>query len=97
MKRRKLTIFISLQAERELEAILRWLVARNPAAAQKAETDIAHAIEMAALFPMSNRAARNSVERLKSLPKWHKVIIYKVEASRIIVLSIRDMRQEPKN
>jgi plasmid stabilization system protein ParE len=97
VKRQKLQIFVTAQAERELEAMLAWLSERNPKAAQKAELDVSRAIDLAALFPMANRAAKSELERIKSLPKWHKVIIYKVEAERIIVLSIRDTRQLPQS
>jgi plasmid stabilization system protein ParE len=43
---------------------------------------------------MANRAARSERERMKSLSKWHKVIIYKVEPDRIVIVSIRDTRQD---
>jgi hypothetical protein len=33
--------------------------------------------------------------RIKSLPKWHKFVTYKVEIDRGMMASIRDTRQEP--
>jgi plasmid stabilization system protein ParE len=91
----RLFVKISSRAERELANILTWLKERNPTAAKEAEEAIANAIDMAAAFPMANRAARTEFERIKSLPKWHKIIIYKVEFDRIVIASIRDTRQEP--
>lgn len=95
MNQPRLFVKISKRAERELADALEWFKERNPSAAKQAEEDIAVAINLAAAFPMANRAARSEFERIKSLPKWHKIIIYKVEIDRIVIVSIRDTRQEP--
>jgi plasmid stabilization system protein ParE len=55
---------------------------------------------MAARRPMANRSARTSDmsnKRIISLPKWHKIIIYQIETDRIVILTIRDTRQEAKD
>jgi plasmid stabilization system protein ParE len=84
----------SPQAKADLLVSLAWLLSRNAPSAEKAARDIQRAVELAAAFPMANRAARSEFERIKSLPKWHKIIIYKVEIDRIVIVSIRDTRQE---
>jgi plasmid stabilization system protein ParE len=71
------------------------LLSRNARSEEKAARDIQRAVELAATFPMANRAARTESERIKSLPKWHKIIIYKVEVDRIVIVSIPVTRQEP--
>jgi plasmid stabilization system protein ParE len=71
----RLFVKISKRGERELADALEWLNERNPSPAKQAEEGIAVAINLDAAFLMANRAARSEFERIKSLPKWHKIII----------------------
>ena len=87
----------SPRAQHDLLTTLAWLLSRSPTSAERAAEDILGAVQSAARRPYANRSAQisdSSSSRIKSLPKWHKIIIYKVEPDRIVIVSIRDTRQE---
>jgi plasmid stabilization system protein ParE len=89
----------STRARADFAASLAWLLARNPEAAAKLAEDVEQAVAFAARRPFASRAARASGPvgiRIKSMPKWRKIIIYAVETDGITILSIRDTRQETK-
>jgi plasmid stabilization system protein ParE len=88
----------SPKAQGELFEAVAWLLSRNPSAAVSASDDIMSAVKAAAMRPSAKRAAsaNNPDIRIKSLPRWHKIIVYQIQPDRIVIVSIRDTRQEPK-
>jgi plasmid stabilization system protein ParE len=89
----------SPNARRQYLERLSWLRIRDSKLAVRLAADVDKAVRTAAQFPLANRSARRdptSPERMKSLPKWHKIILYQIEADRIVILTIRDTRQEQK-
>jgi plasmid stabilization system protein ParE len=89
-----LEIVMTLRASRELRATRRFLVSRRPQSGDDWIADFVSAVHMLRLLPLIGRAGTQAKENFWSLPKWHKVIVYRIEDTRIVILTIRDTRQE---
>lgn len=90
-------IILSSKARYDFVQMIAWIDQHNPRSATLARDDVLASFSPIARHPMANHSAKTSDKgdkRIKSLPKWHKVIIYKVETDRILIISIRDTRQE---
>jgi plasmid stabilization system protein ParE len=81
-------------AKQDLRTALAWLRRQNRHAAVNAELDILNMIMSISQRPFAGRSEIEIDVRLRSLPKWHRRIAYRIDGDDIRILSIRDTRQK---
>jgi plasmid stabilization system protein ParE len=81
-------------AKQDFRSALAWLRRHNRRAAIDAELDILNMIVSIAQRPFAGRSDIQSDVKLRSLPKWHRRIAYRIEGDDIRLLSIRDTRRK---
>jgi plasmid stabilization system protein ParE len=80
-------------AKQDFRSALAWLRRQNRRAAMNAELDILNMIVSISQRPSAGRSDNATDVKLRSLPKWHRRIAYRIEGDDIRILSIRDARQ----
>lgn len=85
------------EARNDLKDALAWLRTRNRIAAARMEQDILDLVAAAAKRPEAGRQGQIEQVRLRSLPRWHRRLAYQLRDDSILILSIKDTRQEPTN
>jgi plasmid stabilization system protein ParE len=84
----------SKRAEAGLEAFLDYLALHAPALVRRARDDAYSAAADLADFPFAQRAARWPGLRELPLRRWKKLIVYRVEADRVVIVAFFDLRQD---
>ena len=87
-------IFWSLRAARELESFLGYLALHAPLLVGEARRQTYAATESLAKFPHAHRAARWAGLREMVVPRWKKLIVYRVETDRVVIIAFLDARQD---
>lgn len=72
---------------------LRYVVRENPTSARRAEGEISAAADNLADFPLAHRASRWAGLRELVLRRWKKLIVYRVEQDRVVIVAFLDARQ----
>jgi len=88
------TVTWSPAAETAYLRYLSHLVGLNPTAALRAEREISSAAANLVDFPLAHREARWEGLREQVLHRWKKLIVYRVEAERILIVAFLDARQD---
>jgi plasmid stabilization system protein ParE len=83
----------SQQALSDLEELGTWLKQRNPKAAAKAEMVMNDAILAIAKRPEAWPKLIKHNVHVRSLPKWHRRIAYQIDGNFVLIVSVKDTRQ----
>lgn len=84
----------SRRAETELEGFLDYLSARAPSLVRAARDGAYSAAANLADFPLAHREARWDGLRELVLHRWKRLVVYRVEAERILIVAFLDTRQD---
>ena len=82
-------------AAQSFEDALIWLKDRTPAGARQMRLEVLRRLRLQAEFPYSAPEGPLPGSRALVLPRWKKVVVYRVSSSGLDVLSFRDAPQEP--
>lgn len=87
-------IIWSLRAARELESFLDYVAVHAFSLVREARDDAFAATERLVNFPYAHRAARWAGLREMVVPRWNKLIVYRVKADRVVIIAFLDTRQD---
>jgi plasmid stabilization system protein ParE len=83
----------SVRATAELEDLIAYLGDRSVVAARDAAAEIKRIAQMLGARSELGRPGRRSGSREFSMPRWNKVIIYRINERGIEISSLRDTRR----
>lgn len=87
-------VYWTRNARSSLQQSKDYLENRRRGTADKLEGDIYKAARAISLIPLAGRMNDRMQAHVWSLPKWHKVIIYRVRGDDIEIIAFRDTRQD---
>lgn len=87
-------VYWTESARHALQESKTYLERQRRGTADKISGDIFKAGKANALIPLAGRVETTGLVHVWSLPKWHKMIIYRIEADDIQIIAFRDTRQE---
>lgn len=82
----------SPQARADLRAFLRYLRTHNPKAADAAFAELFASANHFVSHPGMGRPGGLAGTREFSVTRWHKILVYRVDATGIEILTVRDTR-----
>jgi toxin ParE1/3/4 len=85
----------TIRAIAEAEDWIEWLSGHSVKAALSASEELILRTDRLLQFTQLGRIGRISGTRELSLPKWHKVVVYEVLDEKVVILALRDTRQNP--
>jgi toxin ParE1/3/4 len=83
----------TLRAVQEAEDWIDWLTERNVKSAILASSELVRRTNRLAQFNELGRVGRLSGTRELSLPKWQKIVVYEIVDESVVIVSLRDTRQ----
>ena len=89
-----MTVEWSRPAQRAFDAYIDYLIEASPRTAQQASNEIIAATERLGRRPNMGRPSRWKGLREWSLPRWKKIVVYRVEAGRLRIVAFYDGRQD---
>jgi plasmid stabilization system protein ParE len=81
-------------ARSALQEAKTYLEQQRRGTADRLSSDIFKAAKAIANLPLAGRVDRGVQAHVWSLPKWHKLIIYRVRGDEIQIVAFRDTRQD---
>lgn len=82
------------RAKRSLRNYLLYLRELSPALFAEAEQELREAALQLCQFPYAHREARWPGLREVYVPRWKKLIVYRVEQDRVVIVAFFDARQD---
>ncbi len=79
----------------QFSGAIRYLTARNKAAANALRDDVRNAVKRLEEHPEIGRNSNYSNLRAWSLPKWHKIIVYRITEGGVEIVALLDTRKKP--
>jgi plasmid stabilization system protein ParE len=87
-------VYWTYNARNALEKSKAYLELQRRGSADKLVGDIFKAAKAISLLPLAGRVDNGIQAHVWSLPKWHKLIIYRVRGDDIQIVAFRDTRQD---
>jgi plasmid stabilization system protein ParE len=84
----------TLRAIQEAEEWINWLTLRNVKSAILASEELVRKTDRLAQFNELGPIGRLSGTRELSLPKWQRIVVYQILTNTMVILSVRDTRQD---
>lgn len=89
-----MTVEWSGPAQRAFDAYIDHLIEVAPHSAQRASKEVIAAAERLGRRPLMGRPSRWPGLREWSLLRWKKIVVYRVDADRLLILAFYDARQD---
>lgn len=87
-------VLLTAQAERDLDAHVAYVLARNPDAARRLATDILDQIASLSVFPSRTRQGRVPGTRELVITGYPYIVVFEIAAQEILILHINHARQQ---